>query len=84
MIHRFTFPTTLSSNPARTLTARQLQIIGMIGNRKTNKQIAYELGLSPKTIAAHRTKIMEKISEKDTVGIVLFAKKHGLSSSNTT
>jgi DNA-binding NarL/FixJ family response regulator len=78
MIRRFTFPSTLLPNPLHSLTARQLQIIVLIGNRKTNKQIAYELGLSPKTIAAHRTKIMDKIGEKDTVGIVLFARKYGL------
>ena len=82
MIQRLTFPTDLLANPLHSLTARQLQIIVMIGNRKTTKQIAFELGLSPKTVTAHRTQILIKIGEKDTVGIVLFAQKHGLLSTD--
>ncbi|MFZ6862678.1 response regulator transcription factor [Undibacterium sp. Ji67W] len=78
LLKRFQFPSLLLPHQLQTLTARQLQIITMIGNRKGNKQIAYELGLSPKTISAHRSKIMEIIGEKDTVGIVLFARKYGL------
>ncbi|MFZ6774941.1 response regulator transcription factor [Undibacterium sp. SXout7W] len=84
MLKRFQFPSLGLPQQVQTLTARQLQIIAMIGNRKGNKQIAYELGLSPKTVAAHRSKIMAIIGEKDTVGIVLFARKYGLITSDKT
>ena len=84
MLKRFQFPTLRLPHQAQILTPRQMQIIAMIGNRKGNKQIAYELGLSPKTVAAHRSKIMEIIGEKDTVGIVLFARKYGLLNSDKT
>lgn len=60
------------------LTPRQIQILTMIANRKGTKEIAYELDLSEKTIAAHRAQIMERVGVRDLVGLVLFAVKHGL------
>lgn len=60
------------------LTARQCQILTMIASRKSTKEIAYELDLSEKTIAAHRSQIMERIGIRDVAGLVLFAVRHGL------
>jgi DNA-binding NarL/FixJ family response regulator len=82
VIRRFAAPSLILKNPLQTMTTRQLQILTMIGYRKGIKQIAHELSLSPKTIAAHRTKIMERTGEKDTVGLVLYARKFGLSKSD--
>jgi len=50
----------------------------MIAERKSTKEIAYELDLSEKTIAAHRAQIMERTGVRDLVGLVLFAMQHGL------
>jgi DNA-binding NarL/FixJ family response regulator len=50
----------------------------MIASRKSTKEIAYELDLSEKTIAAHRAQIMERVGVRDMVGLVLWAVKHGL------
>lgn len=61
-----------------TLTPRQIQILTMIADRKCTKEIAYELGLSEKTIAAHRAQIMERTGVRDVVGLVLLALKHKL------
>lgn len=60
------------------LTGRQLQILTMIARRKGTKEIAFELDLSEKTVAAHRAQIMERLGVRDVVGLVLFAVKHGL------
>jgi DNA-binding NarL/FixJ family response regulator len=60
------------------LTPRQHQILTMIASRKSTKEIAYELNLSEKTVAAHRAQIMERTGVRDLVGLVLFAVKHGL------
>lgn len=60
------------------LTPRQQQILTMIASRKSTKEIAYELDLSEKTIAAHRAQIMERTGVRDLVGLVLWAVKHGL------
>ncbi|MCW8916474.1 MAG: response regulator transcription factor [Magnetovibrio sp.] len=44
-----------------TLTARERQVMDMIVIGNTNKQIAYALDISEKTVEAHRSKVMEKI-----------------------
>ncbi|WP_034329610.1 response regulator [Herbaspirillum huttiense] len=73
----------LYTGPARQtqadpLTPRQHQILAMIAHRKTTKEIAYELDLSEKTIAAHRAQIMDRIGVRDVVGLVLWAVKNNL------
>lgn len=78
MIDRFVRPKTATESPLSQLTARQQQILTMIASRKSTKEIAYELDLSEKTIAAHRAQIMERTGVRDLVGLVLFAVKHGL------
>lgn len=78
MIERFVRPPTVAPKTLEMLTARQQQILTMIANRKSTKEIAYELDLSEKTIAAHRAQIMERTGVRDLVGLVLFAVKHGL------
>jgi DNA-binding NarL/FixJ family response regulator len=78
MIERFVRPPTVAPKTLEMLTARQQQILTMIASRKSTKEIAYELDLSEKTIAAHRSQIMERTGVRDLVGLVLFAVKHGL------
>lgn len=60
------------------LTNRQLQILTLIARRKGTKEIAFELDLSEKTIAAHRAQIMDRLGVRDVVGLALIALKHGL------
>lgn len=78
MIERFVRHPVSVPTPLQSLTARQLQILTMIANRKGTKEIAYELDLSEKTVAAHRAQIMERVGVRDIVGLVLLAVKHGL------
>jgi DNA-binding NarL/FixJ family response regulator len=78
MIERFVRPPSVADKALDILTARQQQILTMIASRKSTKEIAYELDLSEKTIAAHRAQIMERTGVRDLVGLVLFAVKHGL------
>jgi DNA-binding NarL/FixJ family response regulator len=78
MIERFVRPPVCVPTPLQSLTVRQLQILTMIANRKGTKEIAYELDLSEKTVAAHRAQIMERVGVRDIVGLVLLAVKHGL------
>ncbi|MBC7499757.1 MAG: response regulator transcription factor [Herminiimonas sp.] len=80
MIERFLRPVALSQNPLQALTPRQLQILTMIVHRKATKEIAFDLDLSEKTVAAHRAQIMERLGVRDLVGLVLLAVKHGLTS----
>lgn len=81
MIDRFVRPApaaAVADKQPDILTARQQQILTMIASRKSTKEIAYELDLSEKTIAAHRAQIMERTGVRDLVGLVLWAVKHGL------
>ena len=59
------------------LTARQRQILGMIGASKNTKQIAFELNLSVKTVAAHRAEIMTRVGIRDRVALAMFAMQRG-------
>jgi two-component system, NarL family, response regulator DegU len=60
------------------LTERELQIIQLICEEFTNKEIAEKLCLSVRTIDGHREVILEKIKARNTVGIVMYAVKNGL------
>ncbi len=78
MIERFVRPANAPQGPLQSLTPRQLQILTMIVDRKGTKEIAFELDLSEKTVAAHRAQIMERVGVRDLVSLVLLAVKHGM------
>jgi FixJ family two-component response regulator len=43
------------------LTERELQVMRLVVDGKSNKMIAHELGLSPKTVEVHRARVMDKM-----------------------
>ncbi|MGH8368028.1 MAG: response regulator [Pseudomonas sp.] len=55
------------------LTARQLEILRLIVRGKSTREIANGLGLSIKTVEAHRSQIMKRLQTFDVAGLVLFA-----------
>jgi DNA-binding NarL/FixJ family response regulator len=66
------------TNPIDLLTSREREVIVMIAEGKTNKEIANILQLSVYTVEAHRGKIMEKLNLHNTGDIVRFAIRNGL------
>ena len=44
-----------------TLTPRERQVFELVVHGKPNKQIAFELGCTERTVKAHRLKVMEKL-----------------------
>jgi DNA-binding NarL/FixJ family response regulator len=64
--------------PARTLSARELEIVQLIAEGKSNKQIAAQLGLSVNTVAAHRGNIMKTLRVHKTADLVKYAIRNGL------
>jgi DNA-binding CsgD family transcriptional regulator len=64
------------------LSPRQREILKAISSGRTTKQIAYDLGLSIKTIETHRAQIMERLDIHDVAGLVRFAIRNGLISVN--
>ncbi|MFQ5688399.1 MAG: response regulator [Candidatus Scalindua sp.] len=60
------------------LTEREKQILRLIANGKTNKEIAGCLSISKCTVNSHRANIMQKIGIHDTVGLVKYSIEKGL------
>lgn len=60
------------------LTARQREILQMIAEGKSTKEIAYGLDLSVKTVETHRAALMERLDIHDVAGLVLYAVRKGL------
>lgn len=55
------------------LTEREKEILKLICEEHTNKEIADLLYLSQRTVEGHRTRILEKIDCKNTAGMVIYA-----------
>lgn len=60
------------------LTHRQVEILRLIAQGKASKEIAYDLGLSPKTVDVHRARIMERLQINDIASLTLYAVRKGL------
>jgi DNA-binding NarL/FixJ family response regulator len=60
------------------LTHRQVEILKLIAQGRASKEIAYELGLSPKTVDVHRARIMERLRLNDIASLTLYAVRKGL------
>lgn len=65
-------------NPVDLLTTREREVLQMIAEGKTNKEIANILSLSVYTVEAHRGNILEKLNLHSTGDIVRFALRNGL------
>lgn len=61
-----------------TLTGRERQILNMVVAGKTNKEIAAELNISPKTVDKHRTSMMAKLDVHSVSQLMSRALKDGL------
>ena len=60
-----------------TLTPRELAVFRIIVRGNPNKQVAYELGASERTIKAHRQKIMQKLQVRFFAEVVSIAERLG-------
>jgi len=60
------------------LTTRELEVLQLIVNGKSNKDIATVLGLSANTVAVHRANIMQALDIHNTAELVVYAIRNGL------
>ena len=65
------------------LTPREREVLQMLAEGQTTKQIAFSLGVSGKTIETFRQQIMSKLDIKTIAGLVKFAIREGLTSLDT-
>jgi DNA-binding NarL/FixJ family response regulator len=66
------------TNPIDLLSTREREVLQMIAESKTNKDIANALNLSVYTIEAHRGRIMEKLNLHSIGELVRFSVRNGL------
>ncbi len=66
------------TDPMDALTGREREVLQLIAEGKTNKEVATKLNLSVYTVDSHRGKIMEKLNLHSTGELVRFAMKRGL------
>ncbi len=66
------------TNPLDLLSSREREVLQLIAEGKTNKEVATRLNLSVYTVDSHRGKIMEKLNLHSTGELVRFAMKQGL------
>jgi two-component system response regulator NreC len=79
-ISRPAMETHLSLAPLRTdpLTPRERQVLQLVGEGKSTKDVAQLLGISIKTAESHRARLMRKLDIHETAGLVRYAIRHGL------
>ena len=64
--------------PAEPLTPREAEIVKLIAEGHTTKEIAETLVISPKTVERHRANILEKLELRDRVDLTRWAIRQGL------
>ena len=60
------------------LTNRQREVLYWLAKGKSNKEIAFTLGLSVKTVDTHRAQLMERLGIRDLAGLVIYAVRQGV------
>jgi len=71
-------PSGLKGERESGLTARELEVLQLIVDGKSNKEIAAQLDLSVKTVAVHRANIMDALGIHKTAELVVYAIRNGL------
>jgi DNA-binding NarL/FixJ family response regulator len=67
-----------NGGPLGLLTPRQREVLQLVAEGHSTKEIAHRLGLSVKTVETHRTQLMEKLDIHGVAGLVRCAIKWGL------
>lgn len=65
-----------AGEPARTLSPRESEVLGLVATGLANKQIARRLGISERTVKAHLTAVFQQLGVTDRTQAALWAKEH--------
>lgn len=65
-------------NPGSGLTPRQTEVLQLIAEGHSSKEIARRLALSVKTVETHRSQLMKQLDIHEVAGLVRFAMRNGL------
>jgi two-component system response regulator NreC len=75
VVEAFLSKTALPTDP---LTSRERQVLQLVGEGKSTKEIAALLGISIKTAESHRTRLMRKLDIHELASLVRYAIRRGL------
>jgi len=64
--------------PHHTLSKRELEVMLELVSGKRGKRIAFELGISEKTVSTHRARLMKKLGVSDSRALLIYALRTGL------
>jgi DNA-binding NarL/FixJ family response regulator len=67
-----------SSGTIDALTARELQVLERFATGLSTREVAANLGISPKTVETHRVRIYEKLGAKSVIDLTRIAVRTGL------
>jgi DNA-binding CsgD family transcriptional regulator len=67
-----------TEEPGDPLSPRERQVLQLVAEGGTSKEVARKLGISLKTAESHRARIMEKLDIHDVAGLVRYAVRRGL------
>ena len=60
------------------MTPREREVLQLIAEGRTTKEVASLIGVSVKTAESHRTNVMQKLGVHETAGLVRYAVRRGL------
>ena len=66
------------ANPLDVLSARQREVLKLLAEGSTTREIAEKLSVSAKTVETHRAQLMERLDVRTIPDLVRFAIRHGL------
>jgi DNA-binding NarL/FixJ family response regulator len=73
LIQRIAFQDGASKEPIATLSDRELEVLGLIGQGQSSAEIAEKLHISVKTVESHRLRIREKLGLAHALELTRFA-----------
>ena len=78
IVEQLRSPAPDSQDPFSILSSREREVLHLIAEGRSAKEVAVELTLSTKTVEAHRTSLMRKLGMRKATELVRYALRHGL------
>lgn len=78
IVEQLRTPQARSHDPFSVLSTREREVLNLIAEGMSAKEVATELEISTKTVEAHRTSLMRKLGVRKATELVRYALRHGL------
>jgi len=78
IVEQLRTPEAATTDPFQLLSRREREVLHLIADGMSAKEIASKLGISTKTVEAHRTSLMRKVGVRKATELVRYALRHGL------